>query len=180
MTNVDMQTFRNRTITNNNWLWQPCVSTDRAKLSTLYRRPSLNASYQVSVYLARRFQRRRIFWNQPIRRKNCLWMPCLLTDQDEMYNHNRGPSIDASYQFRFIWSSGFRGGRHRQFLFLIGQFKNAFSAETTWPNELTLGWRHLWKVFYEDAHYFPIRYKIWPPQVILVSNLSISKKSWRN
>jgi hypothetical protein len=32
------------------------------------------------------------------RNKNCLWWPCLLTDQDEMSNLNRGPSIDASYQ----------------------------------------------------------------------------------
>jgi hypothetical protein len=26
-------------------------------------------------------------------------------------------------------------GRHRQFLFLIGQFLKIFSSETTWPNE---------------------------------------------
>jgi hypothetical protein len=36
--------------------------------------------------------------NQPIRNKSCLWWPCLLTDQDEMSNLYRGPSIDASYQ----------------------------------------------------------------------------------
>jgi hypothetical protein len=35
--------------------------------------------------------------NQPIRNKNCLWRPCLLTDRDEMSNRNRGLSIDASY-----------------------------------------------------------------------------------
>jgi hypothetical protein len=29
--------------------------------------------------------------------KNRLWRPCLLTDRDEMSNHYRGPSIDASY-----------------------------------------------------------------------------------
>jgi len=28
--------------------------------------------------LAKRFQRRRFFRNQPIRNKNCLWWPCLL------------------------------------------------------------------------------------------------------
>jgi hypothetical protein len=38
------------------------------------------------------------FRNQPIRNKNCLWWPCLLTDRDEMSNRNRGLSIDASYQ----------------------------------------------------------------------------------
>ena len=45
-----------------------------------------------------RFQRRRFFRNQPIRNKNCLWWPCLLTDRDEMSNLYRGPSIDAFYQ----------------------------------------------------------------------------------
>jgi hypothetical protein len=39
-----------------------------------------------------------LFRNQPIRNKNCLWWPCLLTDRDEMSNRNRGLSIDASYQ----------------------------------------------------------------------------------
>ena len=34
----------------------------------------------------------------PTRNKNCLWQPCLLTDQDEMHNLYRGPSIDVSYQ----------------------------------------------------------------------------------
>jgi hypothetical protein len=38
------------------------------------------------------------FKNQPIRNKNRLWRPCLLTDLDEMSNLYRGPSIDASYQ----------------------------------------------------------------------------------
>jgi hypothetical protein len=33
--------------------------TDRDKMSTLYRGPSIDASYQVSVHLAKRFQRRR-------------------------------------------------------------------------------------------------------------------------
>jgi hypothetical protein len=36
--------------------------------------------------------------NQPIRNKNCLWRPCLLTDRDEMSNIYRGHAIDASYQ----------------------------------------------------------------------------------
>ena len=63
-----------------------------------YREPSIDASYKVLVHLAKRFQRRRFFRNKPIRNKNCLWRPCLLTDRDEMCNLYRGPSIDASYQ----------------------------------------------------------------------------------
>ena len=33
---------------------------NRDKMSSLYRGPSLDASYQVSVHLAKRFQRRRL------------------------------------------------------------------------------------------------------------------------
>ena len=39
----------------------------------------------------------KIFLNQPIRNKSCLWRPYLLIDRDKMNNLNRGPSIDASY-----------------------------------------------------------------------------------
>jgi hypothetical protein len=38
-----------------------------------------------------------IFRNRPIRNKNCLWWPCLLTDQDKMSILDREPFIDASY-----------------------------------------------------------------------------------
>jgi hypothetical protein len=67
-------------------------------MSNLYREPSIDASYQVSVHLAKWFHMRRFFRYQPIRNKNCLWWPCLLMDWDEMSNRNRGLSIDASYQ----------------------------------------------------------------------------------
>ena len=42
-----------------NCLWRPCLLTDQDKMSNLYRAPALDASYQVSVHLAKRFQRRR-------------------------------------------------------------------------------------------------------------------------
>ena len=67
-------------------------------MSNLYRGPSKDASYQVSIHLTKRFQRRRFFRNQPIRNKNCLWWPCLITDRDKTSNLYRGPAIDASYQ----------------------------------------------------------------------------------
>ena len=77
-------------------------------MSNLYRGPSKDASYQVLTHLARRFQRR-FFRIQPIRNKNGLWRPCLLMDQDEMSNLNRGPSIDASNQVSVHLAIGFRG-----------------------------------------------------------------------
>jgi hypothetical protein len=67
-------------------------------MSSLHKGPTKDASYQVSIHLAKWFQTRRFFRNQPIRNKNCLWWPCLLTDLDEMSDLYRGPAIDASYQ----------------------------------------------------------------------------------
>ena len=52
------ETFKNEPIRNKNCLWWPCLLTDRDEISNLYRGPSVDASYQVSVHLAERFQRR--------------------------------------------------------------------------------------------------------------------------
>ena len=46
------------------------------------------------------------FRNRPIRNKNCLWQPCLLTDRDEMSNLYRAYMFPN--KFRFIWLSSFR------------------------------------------------------------------------
>ena len=73
------------------------MEEEEEEMSNLYREPSKDASYQVSVHLAMRFQRRFVR-NQPIRNKNYLWRPCLLTDRDEMRKLYRGHSIDASHQ----------------------------------------------------------------------------------
>ena len=80
--------FRNHPIRNKNCLWWPCLLTDQDEISNLYRGPSNDDSYQVSIHLAKRFQRRRIFRNQLIRNKNCLWQPmCVnITDRDKMSN----------------------------------------------------------------------------------------------
>jgi hypothetical protein len=86
------------------------------EMSNLYRRPSKDALYQVSIHLAKQFQRR-FFRNQPIRDKNGLWWPCLLTDRDEMSNLYRGPAIDASYQVSVHLAKQFQ----RRRFFKIGQ-----------------------------------------------------------
>jgi hypothetical protein len=51
--------FRNQPIRNKKGLWRPCLLMDRDKMSNLYRGPSIDASYPVSVHLAKQFQRRR-------------------------------------------------------------------------------------------------------------------------
>jgi hypothetical protein len=76
--------------------------TFHSALKKLNTETSIHASYQVSVHMAMQFQRRRFFRNRPIRNKNCMWWPCLLTDRDEMSNLHRGHSIDASYQVSVV------------------------------------------------------------------------------
>jgi hypothetical protein len=88
-------------------LWRPCLLTDRDEMSTLYRGPPIDASYQVSVHLAKRFQRRRILKISQSETSR-LWRPCLLMDWDEMSNLYRGPSIDVSYQVSVHLAEGFQ------------------------------------------------------------------------
>jgi hypothetical protein len=51
--------FRNEPFRSKNCLWWPCLLMDRDEMSNLYRRPSTDASYQVSVHLAKQFRKRR-------------------------------------------------------------------------------------------------------------------------
>ena len=51
--------LKNQPIRNKNRLWWPCLLMDQDE-SNLYRGPSIDASYQVSVHLAEGFQRRRL------------------------------------------------------------------------------------------------------------------------
>ena len=50
----------NLPIRNKNCLWRPYLLMDRDKMSTLYKGPSIDASYQVSVHLTEGFQGRRL------------------------------------------------------------------------------------------------------------------------
>jgi hypothetical protein len=52
--------LKNRPIRNKNCLWRQCLLMDWDELSNLYRGPSIDAPYQVSVHLAEGFQRRRL------------------------------------------------------------------------------------------------------------------------
>ena len=69
---------------------------DQDEMSNLYRAPSIDTSYKVTVHLAKLFQRRFLEIYQS--EKNPLGRPYLLMDRDEMSNLYRELPIDASYQ----------------------------------------------------------------------------------
>ena len=132
--------FRNWPIRNNNFLWLPY----RNQISNLYRGPSKDASYQILIYLAKRFQSRRFFRNQPIRNKNCLWWPCLLTDRDEISNLYRGPSIDASYQVTVHLAKRFQRCSRKNKQFLLQRWHLSFYSwykpgDKTWMRKVPEG-----------------------------------------
>ena len=54
--------FRYRPTRNKNCLWWPCLLMDQDKIGNLYTGSSIDASCQVSVHLAMRFQRTRFFY----------------------------------------------------------------------------------------------------------------------
>jgi hypothetical protein len=92
----------------NNCLCRPCLLMDPDEMSSRYRGPSIDASYQVSVHLAEWFHGRILKKNRTIRNKNCLWRPCLLMNRDEMSILYRGPSIDSHYQVSVHLARGLR------------------------------------------------------------------------
>ena len=123
--------FRNRPIRNKNCLWRPCLLTDGDKIIILYGGPFIDASYQVSIHLAK-VVTEKIFRKRPIRNKNCLWQPGS-TNQDDMRKFYRGPSIYASYQVSIHLAKQFQ--RRRIFLNWPNRNKNC-RRQPTIKNEL--------------------------------------------
>ena len=101
--------LKNRPIRNKNCLLRPCLLMDQDKMSNLYRGPSIDASYQVSIHLAKRLQRRRFFRNnQSETRIVCGGHVCKRIGIKWAVVIEDLPRL-APTKFQFIWPSSFRG-----------------------------------------------------------------------
>jgi hypothetical protein len=82
---------------------------DRDEMSTLYRGPSIDASYQVSDHLDMQFQRRRFLEiDQSETRIACGGHVCQwIGTKGALFIEDLPRMLPT--KFRFIWPSGFRG-----------------------------------------------------------------------
>ena len=55
---VSEKIHRNRATRNKNCQWRTCLLTDRYEIRNVYRKPPIDASYQVVVPLVNRFKKR--------------------------------------------------------------------------------------------------------------------------
>ena len=114
--------FRNRPIRNKNCLWQPYLLMDQDKMTISLQRTSHRCILPSFGSFGKAVSEEKIFFrNQPIRNKNCLWQPCLLTERDEMSNRitEDFPQMLPT-KFRFIWPNSFR----KQELPVVAMFIN--------------------------------------------------------
>jgi hypothetical protein len=123
-------------------------------MSNLYREPDIDASYQVSIHLAKRFQKRRFLINSCAK---SAWY----ARRQHSYN------ICKDFLSHNSWMKNLN-------------FINSCTINTNW-NIYTI-FIQLKTTFFEKsvikiAHFVPIRSLTWPPQAILVSDWLISKKS---
>ena len=90
--------FRNQPIRNKNCLWWPSLLTDQDEISNLYRGPSGRCFLPSFGWFDQAVSEEKIFRNRPIRKKNCLWGPYLVTNQEEVSILYTRPSMGASNQ----------------------------------------------------------------------------------
>jgi hypothetical protein len=108
------------------------------------------------------FREEDFFLNRLIGNKNWLFLPCLWTNQDEMSNIYRGPSIYASNKASVHLAKQLQRRRFFQLLFLIGWFlKKSSPLKPLDQMRRNLKGSIYGRSSIQIAHFFPIRYQTW-------------------
>ena len=74
--------FRNQPIRNKNCLWWPCLINRSGRNKQFLERTCHRCFLLNFGSFGQVVSEKKIFLNRPIRNKNCLWWPCLLTDRN--------------------------------------------------------------------------------------------------
>jgi hypothetical protein len=98
-------------------MWWPCLLTDQDEMSNLYRRPSIDASYQVSVHLAKGFQRR---------------IKCEKFQKKYPLDPCSKENLDVGFSFYFIFQNGWKQKAFHSFWAFL-PFLNPKNSSTLRP-----------------------------------------------
>ena len=92
--------FRKRATRNKNCQWRPCLLMDRYEIRNVYRKPPIDASYQIVVPLVNRFKKRIEDAQKSTNRKHELPMVVMFINGSERYEQ----SVQRTFHRCFLQS----------------------------------------------------------------------------